>query len=100
MFFLSLTSKLGFHPCTKALLVAISAIPQNKPPLGQYQLKIADMGYIPASKLGFHPRTKAVLVAISAILQNKPPLGQYQLKIADMGYILVGLCFLYVLETV
>jgi hypothetical protein len=43
---LSLASKLGCHPCTKAVLIAISAIPQNKPPLGQYQLKMADMGYI------------------------------------------------------
>jgi hypothetical protein len=32
---LSLAFKLGFHPCTKAVLVAISTIPQNKPPLGQ-----------------------------------------------------------------
>jgi hypothetical protein len=26
---LSLALKIGFHPCTKAVLVAISAIPQN-----------------------------------------------------------------------
>jgi hypothetical protein len=30
MLLLSLALKLGFHPCTKAVLVAISAIPQNK----------------------------------------------------------------------
>jgi hypothetical protein len=41
MLLLSLALKLGFHICTKAVLVAISAIPRNKPPLGQYQLKIA-----------------------------------------------------------
>jgi hypothetical protein len=32
---LCLPLKLGCHPFTKAVLVAISAIPQNKPPLGQ-----------------------------------------------------------------
>jgi hypothetical protein len=43
---LSLASKLGLHPCTKTVLVAISTIPRIKPPLGQYQLKIAGMGYV------------------------------------------------------
>jgi hypothetical protein len=53
-----------------------------------------------ALKIGFHPCTKAVLVAISAIPQNYPSLVQYELKIADIGYILVGFCFLYILERV
>jgi hypothetical protein len=35
MFLLSLAKKLAYHPCTKDALVAISAIRQNKPPLGQ-----------------------------------------------------------------
>jgi hypothetical protein len=35
MLLLGLASKQGCHPCTKAVLVAISAIPQNNPPLGQ-----------------------------------------------------------------
>ncbi len=44
---LSLATKLGFHPCTKVVMVAIYAIPRNNTPLGKSQLRIADIGYIP-----------------------------------------------------
>jgi hypothetical protein len=43
MFWLSLTSKLGFHPLTKAVLVAIPTSPPKWPPIGPYQLKIAEI---------------------------------------------------------
>jgi hypothetical protein len=54
-----------------------------------------------ASKQGFHPLTKAVLVVvISTSPPKQPPAGQWQLKIAEICNALVGLCFLYVLETI
>jgi hypothetical protein len=52
-----------------------------------------------ASKLGFHPLTKAALFAISTIPPKWPPIGPWQLKIAEICNALVGLCVLYVFET-
>jgi hypothetical protein len=53
-----------------------------------------------ALKLGFQPLTKAVLVVISTTSQKKPP-GLWQLKkiTETICNVPVGLCFLYVLET-
>jgi hypothetical protein len=53
-------------------------------------------------KLGFHPfLTKAVLVAISTSPQKQPPVvGSWQLKIAEICNALVGICFIYALETI
>jgi hypothetical protein len=53
-----------------------------------------------ASKLGFHPLTEAVLVAISTTPSKKPPAGPWQLKLVEICNVLVGLCFLFVLETI
>jgi hypothetical protein len=54
-----------------------------------------------ASKLGFCPMTKAALVVISTSSPPKqPPIGPWQLKIAQICNELVGLCFLYALETI
>jgi hypothetical protein len=36
-------SKLGFHPLTKAVLVVISTSPHKQPPVGPWQLKIAEI---------------------------------------------------------
>jgi hypothetical protein len=38
-----LASKLGLHPLTKAVLVIISTSPPNWPPIGPWQLKIAEI---------------------------------------------------------
>jgi hypothetical protein len=35
-----IASKLGFHPFTKAILVAVSTSPPKNPPAGPWQLKI------------------------------------------------------------
>jgi hypothetical protein len=53
-----------------------------------------------ASRLGFHPLTKAVLILISTGPPKQPPVRPWQLKIAEIFNELVGLCFLYVLETI
>jgi hypothetical protein len=53
-----------------------------------------------ASRLGFHPLTKAVLILISTSPPKQPPAGPRQLKIVEICNALVGLCFLYVLETI
>jgi hypothetical protein len=52
-----------------------------------------------ALKLGFHPLTEAVLAVISTNPLKQPPAGPRQLKIAEICNALVGLCFLYELET-
>jgi hypothetical protein len=54
-----------------------------------------------ALKLGFQPLTKAVLVPISTSPpKQQPPAGPRQLKIVEMCNALIGLCFLYALETI
>jgi hypothetical protein len=53
-----------------------------------------------ASKLSWHPLTKAVLVDICTSPPKQPSGGPWQLKIVEMCNALVGLCFLYVLETI
>jgi hypothetical protein len=53
-----------------------------------------------ALKLGFHTFTKAILVAVSTGPPKQLPVGPWPLKIVGICNALVGLCFLYVLETV
>jgi hypothetical protein len=43
MLWLSLASKLGFHPLTKAVLVVLSTSPPKWPTVGPWQLKIAEI---------------------------------------------------------
>jgi hypothetical protein len=52
-----------------------------------------------ASKLGFHLLTKSIVVAISTSPPKWPPIGPWGFKIVGSCKVLVGLCFLYVLET-
>jgi hypothetical protein len=60
------------------------------------------------SKLGFHPSTKAVLLKLFWLLYltnptsppKQPPVVPWHLKIVGICNALVGLCFLYVLETI
>jgi hypothetical protein len=51
------------------------------------------------TELGLHLSTKAILGVISTSPPKQPPAGPWQLKIAKIFSALVGLCFLYVLET-
>jgi hypothetical protein len=50
-------------------------------------------------KLGYHPLTKGILVAISNSPPKQPPIGPCQSKIVEICNAIVGLFFLYVLET-
>ena len=51
-----------------------------------------------SKQLGFYLlTTKAVISA--TIPQKQPPVGPWQLKIAEICNALVGLCFIYALET-